>query len=445
LPRTRRLVGCGVAVCSIVWVTSPAAALPPELQRQLDETFRQVMRNPGDTPANLAYAKQMEEAGEYEKAIASLERILIADPAQTWVRVEIGRLYFRLGSYEIARTYFQRALADSSLDPAQRAVAQQYLADIAERLSRHQFAGFASVGAGWESNANTGPDPVTLRALGTPLSRPTSQRPQSDFSFFGAGNVEHSYDLDTQNDAHIVSTLLGFGNAFTRFSHQDVVLGELTTGVRFKPAPATLGELQVRPHVIGNYILLDGDRYESTVGFGIDVTMEWSEQLVSELTLEYRRPEFGTIPRLLDNQNQTGDEKVVKLRTAYQLAPNQLLLADLVYRSASTKRTFYDFTQYQATLAYSYAYPAPAQLTPGAWSVRPYVSWYSRDYGGPDPTIDPISTRLDNQVRIGVSHSIPVADGWSVFQSVEHLWADSNIPNYTFQDTAVVVGLTRRF
>src|SRR2546430_2356565 len=109
-------------------------------------------------------------------------------------------------SYETARSYFQRALADPSLSPERRAVAQQYLADIAERMSAHQFTGFASVGARWQENANTGPDPVTLRALGTPIARPTSQRPQSDFSFFGAGKVQHSYDLDTQNEAQIVST-----------------------------------------------------------------------------------------------------------------------------------------------------------------------------------------------------------------------------------------------
>jgi tetratricopeptide (TPR) repeat protein len=424
---------------------TPAAALPPEVQRQIDDAFRQVLRAPGDTRGNLAYARQLEDAGEYEKAIASLERILIADPAQTYVRLEIGRLYFRLGSYETARSYFQRALADSNLSPEQRAVAEQYLADIAERLSAHQFTGFASVGARWQENANAGPDPVTLRALGTPISRPISARPQSDFSFFGAGSVQHSYDLDTQNDAHIVSRLIGYGNAYSRFSRQDVVLGELSTGVRFKPAPASFGELQIRPHVIGNAIMLDGDRYQSTYGFGLDATVEWSEQFVTELTLEYRKPDYANIPRLLDNQLQTGDQKVVKLRVAYELMPASLLLLDLVYGSSATKVGYYDNTRYDMLLTYNLTYAAPAALTREGWTVAPFVGWVSRAYGGPDPFTSPSTTRVDNWVRLGIGHTIPIADGWSTFQSVEHLWGDSNIPNYTFQDTAVVVGLSRRF
>jgi hypothetical protein len=77
--------------------------------------------------------------------------------------------------------------------------------------------------------------------------------------------------------------------------------------------------------------------------------------------------------------------------------------------------------------------------------VAPYVSWYSRDYAGIDPLSDPFVTRMDNQVRLGFTHTIPIADGWSTYQQIEHLWGESNIPNFTFQDTAVIVGLTRTF
>jgi len=38
----------------------------------------------------------------------------------------------------------------------------------------------------------------------------------------------------------IVSTLLGYGNAYSRFSRQDLMLGEATTGLRFKPMPTEL-------------------------------------------------------------------------------------------------------------------------------------------------------------------------------------------------------------
>jgi len=371
--------------------------------------------------------------------------VLISDPSQTEVRVEIGALYFRLGSYETARAYFRRAMDDPSLSPALRARVEQFLADIAQRLSAHQLTGFVTGGARWNENANTGPNATLLRSAGVNVPRPTSTTPQSDYSFFGAGRVQHSYDLDTQNEAKFVTTGLGYGNAFTRFSHQDLLLGEVTTGVRFKPAPTDAKDFQIRPHVIGNIVSLDSNRYEDTVGFGIDMQQAWTDNLVSELIFEVRHASYARIARLGDSFNQTGDEKVVKLRTAYEFDPANLLIGDFVFRSAVTKKAYYDVDQYGVVVTYSYTFAAPAQLTEQSWNVSPYVSWYNRGYGRPDPIVDPRTTRNDDEVRLGLVHTIPFADGWLTYQQVEHTWGNSNIPNYNYQDTAVIVGVTRRF
>jgi len=59
------------------------------------------------------------------------------------------------------------------------------------------------------------PDPVTLRIPSGSITRPTAQTPHDDYSFFGVGRVQHSYDLDTQDEMKIVSTLLGYGNAYS--------------------------------------------------------------------------------------------------------------------------------------------------------------------------------------------------------------------------------------
>jgi len=426
-------------------LASPAAADPLEAQRQLDEGFRLVLQNPGDVGVNATYAQRLIDAGEYEKAVATLERILITDPSQTAVRVEVGALYFRLGSYETARVYFQRALADPNLSPELRAQAEQFLKDIADRLSPSQFTGFASVGAKWQENANTGPDASTIRSSGTLIPRPSSAQPQSDFSFFGASKVQHSYDLDTQDEAKIVSTMLGYGAGFTQFSHEDLVLGEFTTGVRFKPLPAELKDLQIRPHLIANYVGIDGDRYLDTYGVGLDATMTWSERLASELTLEFRREDYGPIAAFGDTQHQTGDAKVIKLRTAYELNSTNVMIVDLLYRSDAARRGYYDYSHYQATFTYSLAYTPPSEISKRAWAVAPYVSWYTRDYAAADPVINPAESRCDNNVRIGLVHTIPFADGWSTFQQIDHTWGDSNIPNYNFRDTAVILGLTRTF
>ena len=44
--------------------------------------------------------------------------MLLVDPNLPRVRLELGALYFRLGSFEIARTYLESALAAPNVPPA---------------------------------------------------------------------------------------------------------------------------------------------------------------------------------------------------------------------------------------------------------------------------------------------------------------------------------------
>src|SRR4051794_34603931 len=56
--------------------------------------------------------------GDYEAAIGALERLLFYNPDLARVRYELGSLYYRLGSYEMAARYFKEALANPMLDRA---------------------------------------------------------------------------------------------------------------------------------------------------------------------------------------------------------------------------------------------------------------------------------------------------------------------------------------
>jgi len=60
------MIGGGAALCAAVMTASPAASLPPEVQQQIDESFRLVLKNPGDTATNSAYAQRLIDAGNYE-------------------------------------------------------------------------------------------------------------------------------------------------------------------------------------------------------------------------------------------------------------------------------------------------------------------------------------------------------------------------------------------
>ena len=75
-------------------------------------------------PANLdvlfRFASLASQTGDLEGAISALERMLLINPDLPRVRLELGVLYYRLGSYEVARTYLEGALKSPTL-PRRRA------------------------------------------------------------------------------------------------------------------------------------------------------------------------------------------------------------------------------------------------------------------------------------------------------------------------------------
>jgi Flp pilus assembly protein TadD len=99
-------------------------ALPSaRLRAAYDEAFQLSMQNPSDPPTLAKFAELAIEVGDIEGAISALERLLLIDGEQADVKLELGVLYYRLGSVEAARMYLEAAKtsAQASADVKDRA------------------------------------------------------------------------------------------------------------------------------------------------------------------------------------------------------------------------------------------------------------------------------------------------------------------------------------
>lgn len=76
---------------------------------QANTLYQQLLAYPADQDKTLAYAKRASELGDYEAAIPPLERLLITNPKSARLRLELGILYYLLGSKEVSKTYLQEA------------------------------------------------------------------------------------------------------------------------------------------------------------------------------------------------------------------------------------------------------------------------------------------------------------------------------------------------
>src|SRR5947209_12428327 len=97
------------------------------LLAQKESLFQQMLRDPGNLDVTFTYADVSARLGDNEAAVSALERMLLFNPDLPRVQLELGALYFRMGSFEIARTYFDKAAANNP--PAEvRARIERYLA-----------------------------------------------------------------------------------------------------------------------------------------------------------------------------------------------------------------------------------------------------------------------------------------------------------------------------
>ena len=80
------------------------AAVPAADEAEYDAAFQEMLRKPSDLDVLFKFAMIASKTGDLEGAISALERMLLVDPDLPRVRLELGVLYYRLGSFEVARS-----------------------------------------------------------------------------------------------------------------------------------------------------------------------------------------------------------------------------------------------------------------------------------------------------------------------------------------------------
>jgi Flp pilus assembly protein TadD len=97
------------------------------LRAAYDAAFQATLDNPSDPDVLVKFAELAVEFGDIEGAVSALERLLLIDDDQPEVKLELGVLYFRLGSKEAARMYLEAANKSSVASPETKERAEQYL------------------------------------------------------------------------------------------------------------------------------------------------------------------------------------------------------------------------------------------------------------------------------------------------------------------------------
>ncbi|MGE0497860.1 MAG: surface lipoprotein assembly modifier [Ramlibacter sp.] len=454
MSKTRRLGLGGVAGLVICAGAAAQTDGATPLERQTDEAFRQVLQQPQDLSLWSKYAQFLVQAGNYEGGIAALERLLLNPDASPELRVDIASLYFRLGSYAMSEAMLGQALADSRLQGEKLGFAQALLAEVKKRNQRSQWSGALVLGLRHQTNSMYRTDSVQVLSGGVLGPVPANQAPRSDNDINVGLRFQHAYDLERQNSATIVT---GFGAYLADYRSSsgsqltatpttpyDLLVLDLNTGVRFKPAPDTLSGLTIRPHVIFSNVTAQGHQYLRNQGLGLDLTWRQSEKTQYTFTLDGQDRTFANRIDVPAANQLNGRLYSLRGRVSHEVRPGQVLIAEGGFSSNRAGQGIYDFDSREFRVTYSMSYASP--VSKGQyWTTSVWLGGLNRTYGAADPSVSPTQTHKDREWRLGVGHSMPLAPSWSLLLSLEHTRNQANLPNFRYKNTTLSGAVVRSF
>ena len=425
------------------------------LDRQVDEAFRQVLGAPGDMGAGMRYAQLLVQAGNYEGGIAAMERLLLDPAAPASIRLELAVLYYRLGSYAMSESLLRQALDEGRLAGEQRTLAENLLRDVTKRGKVSQLDGLLMLGARVQTNPAGRTSQRTVLAAGLPVPVADAYQPKSDTDLQMTLRLDHRYDLGTQNEAAVVSSLVAQVIDFSSSSGSqlrvnqvqpyNLALAEVTSGIRFKPLPANIQGLALRPHLILGTLSAQGHRYLSNHGVGLDAEYRIDERTLVDGGYEYRDYSYASRIDVPDAKVLGGPDNLLRVRLSRELGPGRVLAGELRGRFHRTDRAYYDYDGYEMRLAYSASYASPLTQGGGYWTTTVWGSVQRRSYDAADPAVDPSRPRRDTEWRIGVGNVFPLADAWSLLLQLEHMKTSANLPNYRNRNTSLYGAVAYRF
>lgn len=409
------------------------------IEQDHEALFRQRRHDPSDLDARFNFAKQAVARGDYAAAIGALERMLFFNRDLPRVKLELGVLYFKLGSFEIARGYFQDALKGANVPNEIRGQVLAYLSEIDRRLSNYEYSVFVQGGMRYQTNANVGPAGLMVRALGQDAVLDSKFGKRPDWNSFQTLAANYGYKMDMRGDA-IEFTFLGLNSRQYKLDQFNLGLVEVTVGQR-----VAIGQnASFKVYAIGDQVWLGDSDYFSAPGGGVSARTTLGNLGIAEAYVETRHRRFYDSINFPTASEQTSDLLTSALTTDLKFGPLHWTTR-LGYDSNKAIFDYNSYKRYSIDIALPIEFMVPLFGTPHQFVFAPTAGYSRADYEAANFIIDPTIVRRDKEWRAGAIFDAQIIDNIGVRTQVQYFKIDSSLPNYTTDNFSVSVGPTVRF
>jgi hypothetical protein len=419
---------------------------PPQVEARRDALLQQMIARPSDLDLAFEYATLSSQVGDYEGAISTLERMLIYAPNTPRLQLELGILYYRLGAYDVARAYFEQALANPTVPPSIAAQIQLYLQQLALAADPPAFSASWFSAIRWESNANAGPgtDSVVLNGIDFTLDSQSVGSP--GWSALNIGTLHYSHDLKRQGD-RIEFDALAYSTAYFDAELQDIDLlfFEGTVGPSFNMKRWGMDKTRGYVYAIGDLALLGYDTYFTAPGAGVRLLTFNAAQIVLDARVETRYRDFENSSNLPLNSQRTGLQTRAGFTYAYYFTPAFVMTSQAYVQRENAEVGYWADWEYSLAGGFAYTFANPLWQARYPWTFQLGGGVIRREYDDPDPAIDPYDNEMDTVLWTRGALVLPVAETWAVVPQVEYRNQDSNYDIRKYDDLTALLGVQKRF
>jgi hypothetical protein len=426
----------------------PSSAVPQsrdDLQKQYDDTFQQMLRNPTDIELTFRFAALSAQLANYESAITALERLLLFNPNLPRIKVELAGLYIRLGSFDVAQVYLNQAKQAPNMPPELLGRIDRLQSQIDRLHSRNRWTATALLGLRYQSDADAGPAGSSVIAGGLPATLSSDFVRKPDWNVFLAGTAQHSYDLGLQENATIETNAQLYLSKQFQVSRVDLGFLEVNSGPRFDVSSGDDTYFTARPYLLANDVALGDNQYFWTVGGGLELDRAITSKLQGTIDYEYRLKRFsnsGDFPlaTLLSSELNS----LAGLLTYHVLENGYFSIGSSIDdEDAKAQFNSNQVAEFYAT--YTHSFQLPFTFPPGPLVITPAIYRIYTVYGGPDSAVSLTKTELTQEWRYMLTVQLGLTRNMAANVQFMRQVVASDLINFKYNNTAAIVGLLWTF
>jgi tetratricopeptide (TPR) repeat protein len=446
---------CAYAILLGLFLAGPQALAqqaagntPPTSQDALaarqTQLLEVMLRQPDNLDLAFEYATISSLLGDYEAAIATFERMLIYAPGLPRVQLELGVLYFRLGSYDTARYYFESALEGPNVPPEVETRIQSYIAAIDTEEDPTEFRAAIMLGVRGQTNANAAPGGRRVTLNGRDFLLDETSTGQADVNVFAAANLHGAYDLGSQGDT-LEADLLIYAARYHEVVRLDTGIAELTFGPSFNMKRFEMDNTRAGIYGILSGVRLNHANYLGSVGAGARFVSLLNPKTRVVGKAEFRRRWYNDTAAFSTVSERNGyvlrtDIKVSRQITAAWRA-RVFVLADF-----EEAKTVYN-QSWEAGLGFggTYKFASPIEKLTQPWSFDMEAGYVYREYEGPDPVISTTESQFNHEGWARAVLSVPFRPDVAMSLTGELRRQYSNYATSSYTNASAILSLMKTF